>query len=85
MFPSRSSTALPQALLAPLLTLALALGLALHCSAQLPSNPYYGNGLQYPSRSGLAPYVYANTASYANTYYLPYAYQNYAPFAPIRT
>ncbi|XP_052119627.1 uncharacterized protein LOC127748794 [Frankliniella occidentalis] len=63
----------------------LTLPALLQCAAQLPSNPYYGNGLQYPAKSGLSPFVYANTASYANTYYLPYAYQNYAPFAPIRT
>lgn len=52
---------------------------------QLASNPYYGNGLLYGSKNPANPFVYANTASYANTYYLPYAYSNYAPFSPLRT
>lgn len=52
---------------------------------QLPSNPYYGIGLTYPTRNSANPFVFANTASYANTYYLPYAYTSYGPFAPLRT
>lgn len=69
-----------QVLLLALAALLVLLG----ADGQLPSNPYFGSGLQFPTRNYANPFVSANTVAYANTYYLPYAYQSYAPFSPLR-